>query len=136
MNYSERLKDPRWQKKRLEIFERDDWQCRVCRDKTSTLHVHHKIYSGYFPWEADDKYLVTLCENCHDREKYDPYNLIDTAIKNGSYRVHIYELLLRVNLRIKGESEPLKILTEIIDSVMTWEDACKVFKEKGGIVDV
>ena len=25
MSYSDKLKDPRWQRKRLEIFERDNW---------------------------------------------------------------------------------------------------------------
>lgn len=39
--YSEKLKNPRWQKKRLEIFERDGWKCRACQDEKSTLHVHH-----------------------------------------------------------------------------------------------
>lgn len=31
--YKEKLKDPRWQKKRLQIFERDDWCCQKCGDE-------------------------------------------------------------------------------------------------------
>ena len=43
--YAEKFKDPRWQKKRLEILERDDFSCRVCYDASNTLHVHHCFYS-------------------------------------------------------------------------------------------
>lgn len=64
--YSEKLKDPRWQKKRLEIFEMDKWYCQSCLSKDKTLHVHHIDYlPGREPWEYDDKYLMTLCADCH-----------------------------------------------------------------------
>ena len=69
MNYSEKLKDPRWQKKRLEILERDEWKCKKCFDSESTLVVHHLKYEqGKEPWECDEKYLITLCQSCHDAE--------------------------------------------------------------------
>lgn len=65
--YQEKLKDPRWQKKRLEILKRDEWCCQICNDKKSTLHVHHLFYKdGLDPWEYDDKDLVTLCDYHHD----------------------------------------------------------------------
>ena len=66
--YSEKLKDPRWQKKRLEILERDGWTSKVCHDKKSTLHVHHLWYEGKEPWEVSEDSLVTLCESCHEEE--------------------------------------------------------------------
>lgn len=66
--YSEKLKDPRWQKKRLEILERDGWQCRACGNSKLTLHVHHCFYvKNQSPWEHDECYLKTFCESCHDR---------------------------------------------------------------------
>lgn len=64
-DYSKKLKDPRWQKLRLEIMERDDWKCRLCFSEGSTLNVHHKRYAGANPWDADSRDLVTLCEDCH-----------------------------------------------------------------------
>lgn len=68
-SYSEKLKDPRWQKMRLQILERDGWKCRRCGDAKSTLHVHHKVYlPGKDPWEYEPCYLATLCETCHQRE--------------------------------------------------------------------
>jgi len=70
MNYAEKLKDPRWQKKRLEIFERDGWKCRECGDAKSTLNIHHQRYkSGCDPWEYDNSDLKTLCEYCHGIER-------------------------------------------------------------------
>lgn len=32
-DYSQKLLDPRWQRKRLEILQRDDFTCQVCSDK-------------------------------------------------------------------------------------------------------
>jgi hypothetical protein len=64
--YSDKLKDPRWQRKRLEILQRDDFACRYCRSKDNTLHVHHKLYrKGKMPWDYEDDVFVTLCESCH-----------------------------------------------------------------------
>ena len=51
--YSEKLKDPRWQKKRLEIFERDNWACKKCGDTDTTLHLHHLEYQNCDPWDCD-----------------------------------------------------------------------------------
>lgn len=65
-NYSDLLKHPKWQKKRLEIFQRDEFTCKVCGDTEATLHVHHKEYTnGHKPWEYDNSNLITVCEDCH-----------------------------------------------------------------------
>lgn len=67
--YSQKLKDPRWQKKRLEILSRDKFTCQACADSESTLHVHHLFYvRGVDPWDYEDFALVTLCESCHASE--------------------------------------------------------------------
>ena len=68
--YSEKLKDPRWQKKRLEVLERDAWTCIKCQDSTTTLHVHHLRYKqGENPWDCDGFDLIALCESCHEDER-------------------------------------------------------------------
>ena len=68
--YSIKLKDPRWQKKRLKILERDGWACQLCDDSESTLVVHHRRYlPGTEPWDYPDHLLVTLCEDCHESER-------------------------------------------------------------------
>lgn len=66
MSYSEKLLDPRWQKKRLEILQRDSFTCRNCSSMEKTLHVHHLNYErGVEPWEYPEYYMVTLCKDCH-----------------------------------------------------------------------
>jgi len=71
-NYAQKLKDPRWQKKRLNILNRDQWTCQKCGDSTKTLNVHHRGYvRGKEPWEYDDWMLSTLCEPCHREEPED-----------------------------------------------------------------
>jgi len=65
-SYSELLKDPRWQKKRLKVLERDNFLCSSCGDGTTQLHVHHKKYiNGKKPWEYKLDMLTTLCCDCH-----------------------------------------------------------------------
>ena len=64
--YWKRLQDPRWQRKRLEILERDKWECKSCGTSDKTLNVHHAFYiSGREPWEYGNGSLQTLCEDCH-----------------------------------------------------------------------
>ena len=69
MTYKEKLKHPKWQKKRLEILQRDDFKCSVCGNDEKTLHVHHKKYiKGRQPWDYGDENFSTLCEDCHKQE--------------------------------------------------------------------
>ena len=70
MKYIEKLKDPRWQKKRLEILNRDEWYCQKCFDNETTLNVHHRYYLPKTdPWDYPESALIALCENCHSEEK-------------------------------------------------------------------
>lgn len=84
MTYAEKLKDPRWQKKRLEILDRDQFTCQCCTDKTKTLCVHHKSYAGE-PWEIENSELITYCIDCHSLIEYikemDDYNEIKKIVK-------------------------------------------------------
>lgn len=67
MSYADLLRDPRWQRRRVEILERDNRKCREC-GMVEKLQVHHRWYEfGLQPWEYDDSALVTLCESCHER---------------------------------------------------------------------
>lgn len=65
-SYFEKLRDPRWQKKRLEVMQAADFHCEICGDGEHTLNVHHKTYfKGREPWEYESKQLACLCESCH-----------------------------------------------------------------------
>jgi len=67
LSYYEKLKDPRWQEKRLRIMDRDGFCCTVCRSRDKTLTVHHGYYERGIrnPWDYGDLSLWTLCEDCH-----------------------------------------------------------------------
>jgi hypothetical protein len=64
-DYLQLLRDPRWQRKRLEIMERDSWKCQDCKSGDATLNVHHIRYAGRNPWDVDSQFLTTLCQACH-----------------------------------------------------------------------
>lgn len=65
--YQQQLKSPKWQRKRLDILNRDEWSCKFCGDKETLLHVHHKSYEwGKKPWEYEEDNFISLCEDCHD----------------------------------------------------------------------
>lgn len=67
--YSQKLLDPRWQRKRLEKLQQEDFTCQLCGDTTSTLHVHHKAYfKGRDPWEYENDQLAVLCGECHESQ--------------------------------------------------------------------
>lgn len=62
----EQYNHPLWQKKRLEIMQRDNWTCRCCGESEMQLQIHHLQYNrnGYL-WEVDNEVLVTVCDPCH-----------------------------------------------------------------------
>lgn len=70
MNYQNLLNTSQWKTKRSKIIIRDGYRCRNC-NRTSGLQVHHKQYhmneNGNFvmPWDYNDKFLITLCSECH-----------------------------------------------------------------------
>lgn len=64
--YGELLRDPRWQRKRLEAMEAASFACEKCGDTEKTLNVHHVKYrKNAAPWEYELDELETLCEACH-----------------------------------------------------------------------
>ncbi len=66
MTYAEKLKDPRWQKRRLEVMQKASFACECCYKEDETLHVHHVLYrKGAQPWEYADAELQCLCHKCH-----------------------------------------------------------------------
>jgi hypothetical protein len=100
MTYFEKLKSPKWQKKRLEILERDDFSCQNCGDSESSLHVHHTKYiANTDPWEYENDSLVTLCEICHTEItwlKKEVKRIIDEDFVFVEYITELHLLLLKI----------------------------------------
>lgn len=69
LSYYEKLKDPRWQKKRLEVMQANDFTCECCQGTEITLNIHHKEYfKGLEPWEYEIEQLACICEVCHESQ--------------------------------------------------------------------
>jgi hypothetical protein len=67
MSYQKKLQNPKWQKKRLEILQRDDFKCQSCGADNEELHVHHKWYEyGKDIWDYENECFQTLCHLCHN----------------------------------------------------------------------
>lgn len=66
--YTEHLKSPEWQRKRLEIMDRDNFTCVSCGTTTKTLNVHHcsNYRKNTAPQDYYDHELITLCGDCHE----------------------------------------------------------------------
>jgi len=66
LSIKEQYQHPHWQRKRLEIFRRDKWECQCCKKSNKALHVHHLYYEkNAHIWDIDDEGLVTVCYDCH-----------------------------------------------------------------------
>jgi hypothetical protein len=122
--YSEKLKSPFWQKKRLMIFNRDGWACVQCGSTTVTLQVHHKKYVyGREPWEYDNKELETLCENCHRGEHNIAPVHVSVAVEQFQYE-GLYKVQDPVLVTLDGYISDLQntlkdpISDELMEDVM------------------
>lgn len=124
MTYSEKLKDPRWQKKRLEILNRDNFTCQKCKSTTNTLNVHHIRYTpGKNPWDYGGFNLITLCNLCHSKE-HEPEKIYDYSGKYNHLIIDkpVNEALVLIDEKIKSLQNSLitdpkndeVILTEIV----------------------
>lgn len=83
--YSEKLKDPRWQKKRLEVLNRDEFTCQICGTKKIELHIHHLSYRvGAEPWDYDNSNFATYCKVCHQVVEWFKTKKLDVKIIGGS----------------------------------------------------
>jgi hypothetical protein len=106
-SYGEKLRDPRWQKKRLKILNRDKWICQICEDESKILHVHHIFYDGSNnPWDCMDESLITLCLDCHENE-HEAYKqaiinlkktMVIAGIKTADY-IDYLESIIRENFK-------------------------------------
>ena len=120
-SYSELLRDPRWQKKRLEIMERDDFMCVHCCDDKSTLNVHHCFYKyGRNPWDYPNNALITVCEECHKEigKEYNPYKkatfLVDSIVDKGvsiEYIAEFFDMLYGYSIGM--DTDPLSYLDNV-----------------------
>ncbi|MGZ4955354.1 MAG: HNH endonuclease [Methylobacter sp.] len=67
--YSEKLRDPRWQRKAKAVKDRANNLCQDC-GSAEPLDAHHCYYTnmrqGFEPWEYPLSALRALCRTCHE----------------------------------------------------------------------
>lgn len=116
--YIEKLRDPRWQKMRLEILSRDEWKCQICGDNESTLNVHHRWYErGSEPWEAKPEALVTLCESCHQHETDARPDEESELLRSIKKKFFAFELCQIVKIL---DAMPIRNVTEVQLTGVAW----------------
>lgn len=119
--YSEQWLDPRWQKRRLEIMQRDSFQCSECGADDKTLNVHHVYYTrGADVWDYPGHALKTLCNECHEAEHsiadISERALIDALKHVGIMSSQIGAIAFSIEqLHAHVGNEKAKRLIEIID---------------------
>ena len=83
MTYQEQIQSPKWQRKRLEIMQRDNFTCVDCGFDDRMLHVHHTLYvRGRMIWEYSNGVLTTLCDICHYYIHAEPADFIKLRLIN------------------------------------------------------
>ena len=60
------LKSDAWKRKRYVVFKRDNWRCVYCG--APATQVHHTRYAGRNIGKEPIKWLVSVCESCHDAQ--------------------------------------------------------------------
>ena len=118
MDFEKQIKHPKWQKKRLEILERDEYTCQSCGSNSDTLHVHHYLYDkNTLLRDYNNDYLTTLCEDCHNY-----WHKINREIKEhlcvDSVRLDDLKSILEICSKLRPNTLILfkKIGIEIINS--------------------
>jgi hypothetical protein len=110
--YSSRLRDPRWQRRRLEVLEKALWRCSQCGEEKKELQVHHLIYrKGNMPWEYADEDLAVLCVECHELAT-DAKAAIDQGMINLKFPGQIDGLLTVLGFIDGRMKNPIKKMKE------------------------
>ena len=126
--YVEKLKDPRWQKKRLEILQRDEFTCQQCFNTEMCLHVHHRIYQrGKEPWDYSDSLLVTLCEECHYAEAEsmrESMELLSLEVQARFFGADVLELAAGFNA-LKMQHTP-----SVVSQAIAWSLSSQDFQRE------
>lgn len=111
--YYRKLSDPRWQRVRLHIFDRDGWECQRCGigiDGGKTFHVHHKKYTADDPWEEPPENLETLCEDCHATEHDTRAFPVEELELRITHLRKTYSMAHRMIVKVIGEAEALAVI--------------------------
>jgi 5-methylcytosine-specific restriction endonuclease McrA len=106
-DYSDLLKDPRWEKHRKMLLNAHGYECMKCGATDIRLQVHHKYYKpGVLPWNYPVDAYEILCVNCH-REKhaeqnFDQYPAPEQTRPVKSIRQVMIDFIEHTRKKLKG----------------------------------
>jgi hypothetical protein len=137
--------DSRWQKKRLEVMNRDGFKCKSCGAEGDgvTLNVHHSFYEkGLDPWAYDNDTLITLCEDCHEERHWMQQSILGMMSEHtnneiwGLYLMSFgYPKLMKLfsDFQAKGVSLSPDLVYEVVSALAnSFVDGSKYETEKAG----
>ena len=70
--YQRLLRNPLWQKRRLDVLNAANWRCQDagCSNSEVPLEIHHCYYLyGKKPWDYPSDAFLALCEQCHEKRQ-------------------------------------------------------------------
>lgn len=102
--YGDRLQDPRWQRKRLEIMKQSNFSCSLCECTDQELHIHHLRYAKDrgAPWDVDNSALLCLCADCHALMHVDAEKLMKVYRYKSRVRRPMHPLAAAVWISLIG----------------------------------
>ncbi len=108
--YGDKLLDPRWQKRRLEVLSEANYTCKYCGNTKETLHVHHYAYNiNGDPWDVPNHALICLCCTCH---KLEHFKTLPVPI------AEIRDVILTTAVIFQGENQLLNSLVQEISKII------------------
>lgn len=117
--YQEQLRDRRWQIKKTEVLQRDNFTCQNPNCKSgdnSTIEVHHLDYIPSIPpWGYPNDMLTTLCHPCHQKEQERPReekHVLNTLRMKGFFIGDLLALSSKLDTDIKFTKSLLNILRD------------------------
>jgi len=104
IDYQKYLKSDYWQEIRKQIYERDNYKCRLCNSEKD-ICVHHRTYK--YIGEEKLEELITMCKRCHNK-----FHKVNPEI---NYKYYIRQIELE-NRKQKDEIELERIREYIINN--------------------
>jgi len=129
--YSEKLRDPRWQRKRLELFQRDNFKCRRCGDSKKEIQIHHLVYrKGLQPWEYPENAMITLCVVCHkEAEELRDYVCLQLGTSLNAENAAFWAAFARNRKEFKHWSSAISHLSHCIGNEQSDESDITIVRE-------
>lgn len=116
--YSNHWKDPRWQKFRLKVLEKDGFKCTQCDDDKSPLNAHHLYYiSKRKPWEYPIASVLTFCESCHEDNHKHPAQSLDWEMSVGAFTRSEYAVDIGRDIAILASVVGAENVEEMADAI-------------------